>query len=84
MAEEVVEERTRAEAVALVGEPGVAERLLDRDEKLERLLRRADAAGLLDYGRSLELPAGGFRGGLWDGRTDAEYTFYGLALCALL
>jgi geranylgeranyl transferase type-2 subunit beta len=28
-------------------------------------------------------PGGGFRGGLWDERTDVEYTFYGLGTLAL-
>lgn len=28
-------------------------------------------------------PGGGFRGGLWDDRTDVEYTFYGLGTLAL-
>jgi geranylgeranyl transferase type-2 subunit beta len=28
-------------------------------------------------------PNGGFRGGLWDDRTDVEYTFYGLGTLAL-
>ena len=32
-------------------------------------------------GRSSKL--GGFRGGLWDDRTDVEYTFYGLGTLAL-
>jgi geranylgeranyl transferase type-2 subunit beta len=47
-------------------------------------LDRLDAAAVLDYTRALELPAGGFRGGLWDDRTDCEYTFYGLGVLALL
>jgi geranylgeranyl transferase type-2 subunit beta len=36
------------------------------------------------YAQSLELDSGGFRGGLWDERTDVEYTFYGLGTLALL
>jgi geranylgeranyl transferase type-2 subunit beta len=47
-------------------------------------LDRIDAAAARDYARSLEVPAGGFRGGLWDDRTDVEYTFYGLGALALL
>jgi geranylgeranyl transferase type-2 subunit beta len=38
----------------------------------------------LRYAQSLELPGGGFRGGLWDEDTDVEYTFYGLGTLALL
>ncbi len=45
---------------------------------------RLDEGTLLDYARSLELPGGGFRGGLWDDGCDVEYTFYGLGLVALL
>jgi geranylgeranyl transferase type-2 subunit beta len=33
---------------------------------------------------SLQLPGGGFRGGLWDHETDVEYTFYGVGCLALL
>ena len=53
---------------------------------LQRLgaLDRIDAAAALRYVQALELPAGGFRGGLWDERTDVEYTFYGLGVLALL
>jgi geranylgeranyl transferase type-2 subunit beta len=47
-------------------------------------LDRLDAAALLHYVQALELPAGGFRGGLWDQGTDVEYTFYGLGVMALL
>jgi geranylgeranyl transferase type-2 subunit beta len=36
------------------------------------------------YAHALELPTGGFRGGLWDDATDVEYTFYGLGTLALL
>src|SRR5438105_791707 len=36
------------------------------------------------YAEGCERPAvGGFRGGLWDDRTDVEYTFYGLGTLAL-
>ncbi|MGE3806770.1 MAG: prenyltransferase/squalene oxidase repeat-containing protein [Gemmataceae bacterium] len=45
---------------------------------------RIDAEDVLEYAHSLELPTGGFRGGLWDDRTDVEYTFYGLGTLALL
>jgi len=34
--------------------------------------------------RSCEDPAGGFRAGPWDSEPDVEYTFYGLAMLALL
>jgi geranylgeranyl transferase type-2 subunit beta len=47
-------------------------------------LDRIDTAAALQYVQSLEVPAGGFRGGLWDDRTDPEYTFYGLGALALL
>jgi geranylgeranyl transferase type-2 subunit beta len=47
-------------------------------------LDRIDRAAALQYVRGLELPGGGFRGGLWDDRTDVEYTFYGLGALALL
>jgi geranylgeranyl transferase type-2 subunit beta len=36
------------------------------------------------YVSSMELPGGGFRGGIWDDGTDVEYTFYGLGALALL
>jgi geranylgeranyl transferase type-2 subunit beta len=45
---------------------------------------RIDAEEVLEYAHGLELPTGGFRGGLWDDRTDVEYTFYGLGTLALL
>ena len=53
---------------------------------LEQLgaLGRIDAAAALSYAQTLEQPAGGFRGGLWDERADVEYTFYGLGVLALL
>jgi len=35
------------------------------------------------YAEECERPIGGFRGGLWDDRTDVEYTFYGLGTLAL-
>ncbi len=35
------------------------------------------------YAEECERPIGGFRGGLWDERTDVEYTFYGLGTLAL-
>lgn len=46
-------------------------------------LDRLDRASVLEFVESLELPTGGFRGGLWDARTDVEYTFYGLGCLAL-
>jgi geranylgeranyl transferase type-2 subunit beta len=45
---------------------------------------RIDTAAVREYVKSLELPGGGFRGGLWDEATDVEYTFYGLGCTALL
>jgi geranylgeranyl transferase type-2 subunit beta len=36
------------------------------------------------YVESMEVPTGGFRGGVWDEATDVEYTFYGLGALALL
>src|SRR5262245_60764678 len=47
-------------------------------------LGRIDTAAALRYARALELPGGGFRGGLWDEGSDVEYTFYGLGTLALL
>jgi geranylgeranyl transferase type-2 subunit beta len=35
------------------------------------------------YVQSLELPEGGYLGGLWDEASDVEYTFYGLGSLAL-
>jgi geranylgeranyl transferase type-2 subunit beta len=46
-------------------------------------VERLDTAAIRDYVDSLELPGGGFRGGLWDERADVEYTFYGLGVSAL-
>lgn len=46
-------------------------------------LDRLDRGSVLEFVESLELPTGGFRGGLWDARTDVEYTFYGLGCLAL-
>ncbi len=53
---------------------------------LQRLgaLDRVDTAAALRYVQQLELPGGGFRGGLWDAHTDVEYTFYGLGCLGLL
>jgi geranylgeranyl transferase type-2 subunit beta len=47
-------------------------------------LSRLDLEAVRDYARSVELPGGGFRGGLWDQGHDVEYTFYGLGVLALL
>jgi geranylgeranyl transferase type-2 subunit beta len=47
-------------------------------------LERIDADAALGYARSLEEAGGGFRAGLWDERSDVEYTFYGLGTLALL
>jgi geranylgeranyl transferase type-2 subunit beta len=45
---------------------------------------RLDLNAMRRYVESLTCPGGGFRGGLWDCDTDAEYTFYGLGTLALL
>lgn len=45
---------------------------------------RLDAAAVRGYAEALDLPSGGFRGGLWDDGTDVEYTFYGLGVLGLL
>jgi geranylgeranyl transferase type-2 subunit beta len=47
-------------------------------------LDRIDRQALSRFVHSLELPSGGFRGGLWDDATDVEYTFYGLGALALV
>jgi geranylgeranyl transferase type-2 subunit beta len=47
-------------------------------------LGRIDTAAALHYAQSLDLPGGGFKGGLWDERTDVEYTFYGISVLGLL
>jgi geranylgeranyl transferase type-2 subunit beta len=54
---------------------------------LEQLgeLHRIDTEASLAFARSLEQPGGGFNGVLvWDEGSDAEYTFYGLGVLALL
>ena len=45
---------------------------------------RFDLDGMQKFVESLEVPTGGFRGGVWDSDTDSEYTFYGLGTLALL
>jgi geranylgeranyl transferase type-2 subunit beta len=47
-------------------------------------LDRVDTNAAMRYVKMLELPTGGFRGGLWDEQTDVEYTFYGLGCLALM
>ena len=44
---------------------------------------KLDWAALRNFALTCEWPVGGFRGGLWDDRTDVEYTFYGLGTLAL-
>ncbi|HEX4612423.1 MAG TPA: prenyltransferase/squalene oxidase repeat-containing protein, partial [Urbifossiella sp.] len=44
---------------------------------------RLDWPAVRDFALACEAAAGGFRGGLWDDRTDVEYTFYGLGTLAL-
>ncbi|MFO0864241.1 MAG: prenyltransferase/squalene oxidase repeat-containing protein [Gemmataceae bacterium] len=46
-------------------------------------LEVVDSKQIYAYARSLEEPAGGFKGGLWDEQADVEYTFYGLGAMAL-
>src|SRR5205823_1805531 len=41
-------------------------------------LDTAATGPVLGYAQGLEQKEGGFRGGLWDGHSDVEYTFYGL------
>ncbi len=47
-------------------------------------LDRVDAAAACQYAQELELPTGGFHGGIWDEQTDVEYTFYGLGCLAIM
>ena len=47
-------------------------------------LNEIDRPAALVYVQSMELPDGGFLGGIWDSATDVEYTFYGLGGLALL
>lgn len=53
---------------------------------LEQLggLGRVNVRQVREYAESLEIPDGGFHGGLWDDGCDVEYTFYGLGVLALL
>ena len=43
-----------------------------------------DLDSVRSYVQALELNSGGFRAGLWDNRSDVEYTFYGLGVLGLL
>ncbi|MBA4182316.1 MAG: geranyl transferase, partial [Anaerolinea sp.] len=52
------------------------------DLGLYDLIRRPALEAFLSS--QLEFPTGGFRAAMWDEATDAEYTFYGLGLTALL
>jgi geranylgeranyl transferase type-2 subunit beta len=47
-------------------------------------LDRVDAGEACEYAQQLELPTGGFHGGIWDDQTDVEYTFYGLGCLAMM
>ncbi len=47
-------------------------------------LDRINVRQAFRYVQSLELPGGGFLGGVWDEATDVEYTFYGLGSLAIL
>ncbi|MHB8898226.1 MAG: prenyltransferase/squalene oxidase repeat-containing protein [Thermoguttaceae bacterium] len=47
-------------------------------------LGAVDLAAVARYVDSIEIPAGGFRGGSWDSEIDTEYTFYGIATRCLL
>jgi geranylgeranyl transferase type-2 subunit beta len=46
-------------------------------------LSRIDLKQVAQFAQAVELPEGGFRGGLWDEATDVEYTFYGLGVLVL-
>jgi geranylgeranyl transferase type-2 subunit beta len=48
------------------------------------LTHSIDAEASSRFVSQLELDKGGFRGAVWDGETDPEYTFYGLGSLALL
>jgi geranylgeranyl transferase type-2 subunit beta len=48
-----------------------------------RELDRVDRTAIRDFAESIELPTGGFRGGMWDDGDDVEYTFYGLGTLAI-
>jgi geranylgeranyl transferase type-2 subunit beta len=47
------------------------------------MLGAIDVTQLKRYAQALQMPDGGFRGGLWDSGRDVEYTFYGLGCLAL-
>jgi geranylgeranyl transferase type-2 subunit beta len=47
-------------------------------------LDEVDVDAARRYVQSMELPTGGFLGGVWDSATDCEYAFYGLGALALL
>ncbi len=47
-------------------------------------LATIDGPAVRRYVESLAEAGGGFRGGVWDSRADAEYTFYGLGALAIL
>jgi geranylgeranyl transferase type-2 subunit beta len=47
-------------------------------------LNRLDLNSIRSYVQALEMNSGGFRAGLWDSRSDVEYTFYGLGVLGLL
>ncbi len=49
-----------------------------------KMLPEIDLPAARRYLQSMELPEGGYLGGVWDGGTDVEYTFYGLGGSALL
>jgi len=44
---------------------------------------RLDWGAIRDFALACQRATGGFTGGLWDDRTDVEYTFYGLGTLAL-
>jgi geranylgeranyl transferase type-2 subunit beta len=49
-----------------------------------RLIKLIDSESCLRFVNQLEGGEGGFRGAVWDGQADPEYTFYGLGALALL
>jgi geranylgeranyl transferase type-2 subunit beta len=44
---------------------------------------RLNLTAVREYAEAVEVPTGGFRGGLWDEGDDVEYTFYGLGTLAI-
>jgi len=49
-----------------------------------RFVKLIDGENCFRFVNQLERDEGGFRGAIWDGQADPEYTFYGLGALALL